>query len=373
MSAPRVEADLARLHHNAHHLVARLGGRGISVTGVTKAVLGSPEVAATMRAAGIARLGDSRIENIEGMRRAGVPGPFTLIRSPMPSQADRVVASADVSLNTEAAVVRALSAAAVHRAATHMVVLMVELGDLREGILPGDLLEVALLVESLPGVELHGLGTNLACQSGTIPSDRNMAELTDLVGTVERAVGRRLDRVSGGNSANLPWVLGDGAEPGRIDDLRLGEAILLGREPVRRTPIDGLHTDAFTLVGEVIESKRKPTQPWGELGQTAFENQAPGERPGRAPEARPADGRLRTIVALGEQDTDPAGLLPPPGCRVLGASSDHLVLDPGPNDFPVGSEVRFQLGYGALVRAMTSPFVATVWTGAVPGPGAARG
>ena len=39
--------------------------------------------------------------------------------------------------------------------------------------------------------------------------------------------------------------------------------IIKAREPLHRDPIDGLHTDAITLVAEVIESKVKPSQPWG--------------------------------------------------------------------------------------------------------------
>ena len=112
MTAPRLEVDLDKIHHNARTLVELLADRGISVTGVTKATLGSPEIAGALLAAGVSALGDSRIENIEAMRRARVPASMTLIRSPMPSQAARVVAHADVSFNTELDVITMLSAAA---------------------------------------------------------------------------------------------------------------------------------------------------------------------------------------------------------------------------------------------------------------------
>jgi predicted amino acid racemase len=51
-------------------------------------------------------------------------------------------------------------------------------------------------------------------------------------------------------------------------------------------------------------------------------------------------------------------------------SSDHLVLDIGDERTTVGDEIRFTLGYGALVRAMTSPFVtrAELPKSRVPGP-----
>ena len=135
---------------------------------------------------------------------------------------------------------------------------------------------------------------------------------------------------------------------GRVNHLRLGEAILLGCEPLHRRPIEGLHTDAFTLVAEVIESKAKPSRAWGERGETAF---------GAAPAVPDRGTTTRALLALGRQDTDPSGLTAPPGMAVLGASSDHLVLDVGASAPVVGAEVRFQLGYGALLGAMTSPFV----------------
>ncbi|MFT4538706.1 MAG: putative amino acid racemase [Planctomycetota bacterium] len=350
MSAPRVEIDLSKIQHNARSLVERLAVEGISVTGVTKATLGSPDIANVLMRAGVRSLGDSRIENIERMRRASVPASMTLIRSPMLSQADRVVAHADVSLNTELDVISQLSCAARKVGKSHGIILMVELGDLREGILPRDLEHTVRESLRFPNITLEGIGTNLACQSGVVPDAKNMAELSMLVASVEVTFGVKLGIISGGNSANLSWALSS-ANKGRVNDLRLGESLLLGRDPVRREPIDGLHTDAITLVAEVIESKVKPSQAWGEVAQTAFGLKAPVLDRGDI---------AHTILAIGHQDTDPDGLFPPSDIEILGASSDHLVVDSGQHCLPVGAELRFQLNYSALLRAMTSPFVAKV-------------
>lgn len=347
MTAPRLEIRLDRIRHNAVTLVERLGARGVRVTGITKATLGSPSIARELLAAGVTALGDSRVENLERLRAAGIDAPLVLVRSPMLSQVERVVAVADVSLNTEPAVLAGLSAAAIATGRAHGVVLMVELGDLREGILPADLHDVVRTTLALPGLELRGIGTNLACQSGIAPDARNMGQLSALATDLEATFGMELLVVSGGNSANLGWALG-GGDVGRVDELRIGEAILLGCEPLHRMPLDGMHTDAFTLVAEVIESKVKPRQPWGDVGQSAF---------GAVPAVSGAGDACRVIVALGRQDVDPAGLVPPTGLTVLGASSDHLVLAAEASCWPVGAEIRFQLGYSALLTAMTSPFV----------------
>ncbi|HUF33909.1 MAG TPA: alanine/ornithine racemase family PLP-dependent enzyme [Acidimicrobiales bacterium] len=360
MSGPRLELRLDRIRHNAATLVSRLAARKIAVTGVTKVTLGSAEVARELLQAGVRSLGESRIENVETLRHAGITAPMTLIRSPMLSQVDRVVEHVEVSLNSELTVLAALSAAAGAQGKRHGVVLMVELGDLREGILPGDVAATVRETLRLPSIDLVGIGTNLACQSGVTPDARNMAELSSLATSLESTFGVSFDVVSGGNSANLDWALGSG-DVGLVNDLRLGEAILLGRETLRRRPVDGLHTDAITLVAEVIEAKVKPTQPWGEINQAAF---------GASTAVVDRGTISQAIVALGRQDVDPAGLGAPPGMAVLGASSDHLVLDTGATTLPVGSEVRFAVDYSALLAAMTSPFVGRVFTrGDEPGDG----
>ncbi len=346
MSAPRLDIDLNKIYHNARTLVERLAVRGISVTGVTKASLGCPAIATAMLRAGVLGLGDSRIENIAAMRKAQVAAPLTLIRSPMLSQVESVVKQADISFNTELDVIGRLSSAAQKLKRIHGVVLMVELGDLREGIMPGDLEDAVRKTLRFPNIRLKGIGTNLACRCGVSPDASNMAELSALANSIDAIFGPLLSIVSGGNSANLDWVL-NGADTGRINNLRLGEAILLGCEPMQRQAIDGLHTDAITLIAEVIESKLKPSQPWGEVGQSAF---------GVVPSITNRGNIFQTILAIGHQDIDPTGLQSPTGIEILGASSDHLIVE-SDRCFPVGAEIGFQLNYSALVRAMTSPFV----------------
>ena len=348
MTAPRLEIDLSKIRHNAQVLVKTLADRGIGVSGVTKAMLGNPLFANTLLSAGIRDLADSRVENIENMRKAGVDGQMELIRSPMLSQAARVVKSANISLNTELETIAALSAAACAQNCVHGILLMVELGDLREGIMPSDLEDMVRRTLAVPNIRLDGIGTNLACQNGVVPDARNMGELSALADAIDATFDRTFPVVSGGNSANLNWALGEGKK-GRINNLRLGEAILLGCEPLHRQPLDGLYADAFVLVAEVIECKTKPSQPTGTIGQTAF---------GSAKSAANTGPIRQALLAIGHADTDPTGLAPiHQGLKVLGASSDHLILDTQDQTCPIGSEVAFSLNYSALIHAMASPFV----------------
>lgn len=347
MIAPRLQIDLAKIHHNARVLVGLLGRHGISVSGVTKAFLGMPDIAEELLAAGVSGLADSRIENIQTMRRGAVAAHMTLIRSPMISQAALVVQNVDTSLNTELDVISELSKAARAMGRTHGVLLMVELGDLREGIMPADLESVVRRTLRFPNIAIKGIGTNLACRCGVAPDTANMGELSKLANAIDATFGSIVSIVSGGNSSNLNWVL-EGADTGRINNLRLGESILLGCEPLHRTPIKGLYSDAITLVAEVIESKIKPTKPWGEIAENAFGPVVPPAGSGNV---------LQAILALGLMDTDPEGLTPPAGITILGSSSDHLIIDCGRERLPVGTQLTFQLNYSALIRAMASPFV----------------
>ena len=352
MNAPRLEIDLVKLGHNARTLVNLLSHHGISVSAVTKGVLGRPDVARELLKAGATGLADSRIENIQTLHHAGVVAPMTLIRSPMASQAALVIRHADFSMNTELDVISELSKAAQSAGRSHGILLMVELGDLREGIMPADLENVVRRVLCFPNITLRGIGTNLACRSGVVPDAVNMGELSRLADAIDTTFGLVLSVISGGNSSNLEWVLG-GGDTGRINNLRLGEAILLGCQPLDRRPIEGLHTDVFSLVAEVIESGGKPSRPWGDIAETAFGAAPPEEKHTSDPNGTVS----QAILALGEMDVDPAGLMPPQGIDILGSSSDHLVVDAGQTGLKVGAEVAFQVNYSALIRAMASPFV----------------
>jgi len=347
MLSTRLEVNLALLARNARVLRMRYGARGIRITAVTKGVCGSPQIARALLRGGIRSFGDARLANIVRMREAGIRGEFMLIRPPRPSQADRVVSLADISLNTELDVIQRLSWHAEKQGRTHGIILMIELGDLREGIMPERVAETVEALLAFSGVRLLGLGTNLACLNGVVPTAAKMRRLSDEVGRIEARLGLCLPIVSGGNSANHDWVM-SGADVGRINHLRIGEALLLGKETVNRRPIEGLAGDAFALVGEVVEAKTKPSRPDGERGQNAF---------GQVPSVADNGLMRRAIVALGAQDIDPAAIHPCCRARVIGACSDELVLIDPDNALVVGSSVRFSIEYSALLRAMTSSYV----------------
>ncbi len=351
MPAPRIEIELDKLAHNASKLTALYDTKGVCVTAVTKGVCGSPRIASALLDSGIHSFGDSRIANIQKMREAGLDAQFILIRSPMLSEVERVVECADMSLNTEISIIRLLSKHATKCGKIHRIILMIELGDLREGILPSDVEPMVAEVMGLRGVKLIGIGTNLACFGGVRPTEANMQALSAIVGNLQRKFGINFEVVSGGNSANYQWFVST-SDVGLVNHLRIGEAILLGCDTLTRERIPDLYTDAFTLVAEVVELKTKPSQPYGEIAQDAF---------GRVPVFENRGNMERAILAIGRQDVDGLTIYPRIKADILGISSDHLILDVSGLGLEVGAEVQFDIGYSTLLRVMMSSYVEKVY------------
>ena len=325
--------------------------KGISLMGVTKAVLGEPSIAKAMIQGGVKFIADSRIENIQKMKSAGISAQFVLLRTPL-SQAESIVKNADISLNTEIKTLKKLSYHAKGQNKIHQVIIMVELGDLREGILPCDLPQLVRKTLSLPHIKIIGIGCNLACYGGIKPDDKNMRELSELVDLIEKEFQIDLEIISGGNSANFEWFKSS-QDVGRVNNLRLGESILLGCETVGRKVIPGLHTGAFQLIAEVIESKRKASVPLGEICQDAF---------GNVPGFLDRGDHQRVIIALGRQDVQVSNLKSNNKLKMIGSSSDHIILDGENHNLEVGDEIRFSLDYSGLLATMTSPFVIKQFT-----------
>jgi ornithine racemase len=351
--APAIRVDLNKIRDNARRVTTHLPG--LDVVAVTKVACGDPQVAVALLAGGAVALGESRLENAERLRSAGLSAPIWLLRPPPPELAGEAVRLTEISLESELETVQALDRAGQRQSRRHGVVAMVDLGDLREGMLPANLPAFVDAVEAMAGVDLVGVGVNLTCYGAITPDEHNLGELAALAAQIERRLGRQLPFVSGGNSSSIDLVL-SGRLPAGITSLRIGETILLGVDTLTREHVLDLHLDAFVAEAAVIEVKVKPSLPTGTPAQDAF-----GNRPtfvDRGP-------RRRAICALGRQDAPPEGLRPlDQGVEILGASSDHLILDV--HDMPqppqLGDRLRFVPNYGATLQLFTSPYVHKVFT-----------
>lgn len=341
MSTPRIEINLSKIQKNSEYLVQKLKKKGISAIGVTKAVCGDPAIALAIISGGVTGLADSRIENVTRMREAGIISDITMIRTPMKSQIQLIVDSCDFSYNTEISVIEALACNALKKSKIHNIVLMVEMGDLREGIMPNDLEEYFKRIVQIPGINIAGIGANFACLNKTAPNQKSMSLFSKIIDRLKSKYEVNIKIISGGNSASLPWVFSNN-NLNQINELRLGESILLGSDPISGNPVQGLYTDAFTLISEVIESKKKPEfrkTSSAKTNSTYFKEND------------------QVILAIGNQDTDVNALGFPNGFTFVGATSDHLVLNTSNLKVKIGAECRMKMNYNSLMKIMNSPTV----------------
>ena len=347
---PQLEVDLSILRSNARQVITHCQQQGIRVCGGVKGVDGLPEVARAMRLCGAEELGTSRLEQVERCRAAGVGGPWLLIRIPGLSELPDVVRLCETSLQSERVTLDALEEECVLQGKTHRVIVMADLGDLREGFWDKDeMVDVCVHVErELPHVELAGVGVNLTCYGSTKPTPEKMQALLDIAARIEKRIGRKLEIISGGATSSYTLVHW-GTMPAGINHLRIGENILLGKDLQVNWGIqdmDYLRMDGFTLRAEVVEVREKPTYPIGEFAIDAF---------GRKPVYVDRGIRRRAILALGRADVGELESLIPreAGLTVIGGSSDHCIVDVEdcPRRLEVGDIVEFSLCYSHLLYA----------------------
>ena len=203
MTGPQVSIDLGRIERNARTVVARCTPAGVKVFGVTKGMCGMPQVARAMLRGGVVGLAESRFENIRRLRDSGITAPIMLLRSPPLARVEEVVRTVDISLQSELSIIKELSRIAERLGRVHDIMLMVDLGDLREGIWPSELLPTVEQVLELKGVRIAGIGTNLGCFGAIMPTEDNLGQLVAHAYKIERLAGVSLDWVSGGASSSL--------------------------------------------------------------------------------------------------------------------------------------------------------------------------
>lgn len=348
MKYPALIIDKNKITHNTRFLVNKCKEVGIDVAAVSKVYCGIPEVAQAMVDGGAYMIADSRLRNIEKMQNLNVPK--MLLRIPMISQVDDLVEFVDISLNSEMDTIKAISAAALRRNKKHKIILMTDLGDLREGVWSENVLEFAGEITGLQGIHLIGLGTNLTCYGGVIPNGENLGRLVALAEQIEEKYNLKLDIISGGNSSSLHLVFKN-EMPKRVNQLRLGESIVLGLETAYGERIPGTFRDAFTFAAEIIEIKEKPSTPVGEIGMDAF-----GQKPVFVDKGQ----RKRGILAAGREDINISCIIPRDRCiSIFGGSSDHLLVDFTDccKEYKIGDIIEFDLTYGGLLAAATSEYV----------------
>ena len=363
---PSLIIDHEKIRSNMKTIVGWCTDAGIDVAGVIKGTGGLASVAIDYEACGAKWIASSRLEQLARAKAAGVKLPMMMIRVPMLSELEEMVTICDYSLQSEFTTLKAADEAAIRNGKIHNVILMADLGDLREDFFdPEELVDVAKYTEeTLTGLHLAGIGTNLGCYGSVKPTADKMQQLAEYAEAVEQAIGRPLEIVSGGATSSL-MPLFDKEMPGKINMLRIGALPFCGaledlRRCYGRTEADVLYDDAFTLEAEVIEVRTKPTHPIGELGVNAF---------GKTPKYRDRGNRRRALLAIGGADFGDYGDILPQleGSFVLGCSGDHTILDIEDCEemIKVGDVIRFKLHYSAMLNLSSSENVTKYESGEI--------
>jgi len=348
---PRLMIDLKKIKNNLDKITEMVKKSGCSLMIVTKGYCADLEIYKLLEDSDIDYLADSRIQNLK--KYEGTKKERVLLRLPMISEAEDVVVFSDISLNSELTTINNLNKAAAKFNKIHKILLMIDLGDLREGIFFKNEDEIYHAVEEilkLDNIELYGLGVNLTCYGAVIPKKDNLSILVDIAAKIEKKFNIKLEMISGGNSSSV-YLISKNELPIGINNLRVGEAFLLGDETAYSEMLEGFYDDAFTLEAEIIELKEKQSVPIGETGVDAFGNKPVYEDRGII---------KRAIIAVGRQDIDSDNLHPIDSkIDILGASSDHLILDVTKSDseYKVGDIIKFKLSYSSLLRSTTSAYV----------------
>lgn len=352
---PQLVIDLKKIENNLNKISEMVKSVDCSLMIVTKGYCADMEIYKILENSDIDFLADSRVQNLkkyEGSKKQKV-----LLRLPMGSEADEVVKYADLSLNSEISTIKKLDSAAKKQNKVHNILLMIDLGDLREGIFyqnEDDIFKAVEEILKLKNIKLYGIGVNLTCYGAVIPKNENLSKLVEIAEKIESKFNIKLNMISGGNSSSV-HLINKKELPKRINNLRIGEAFLLGDETSYSQMLDGLYDDAFVLEAEIIELKEKQSVPIGETGVDAFGNRPVYEDRGVI---------KRAIIAVGRQDVDSDNLHPiDRKIDILGASSDHLILDvtKSDNEYKVGDIISFKLSYSSLLRATTSSYVSRTY------------
>ncbi|MFW6040527.1 MAG: alanine/ornithine racemase family PLP-dependent enzyme [Thermoplasmatota archaeon] len=343
---PRIKIDTDIIKSNTDNIISKFDGE---LVGVTKGVCGDIEIAKKMIEGGITTLGDSRIENIKKLKE-NLDVNLMLLRTPMLSEIKEVVKYADISLNTEFEVLKSISKEAVKQKVQHKTIIMVDVGDRREGVMPENVIPFFEKIKNLKNLRILGIGTNVGCFGGILPTFENTNLLVDLTKKVQIKLDLDLSVISGGSTVTLK-LMENNKLPKEINQLRIGEGILLGTSVSQNREIPYLNQNAFEIEAEIIEFKEKPSKPKGKVGHDAF---------GGEPKFNDKGRKKRAILAIGKQDTSPMSLRPlRNNVKILGASSDHTIVDVNEvnEDIKVGNTLSFRPDYSGLLKSFTSKYV----------------
>jgi predicted amino acid racemase len=349
----RLEINLDALRHNFNVIRGWMEQKQASWCVVTKMLCGDEAVLRALVEMGACSFADSRLANMEALRAICPECETWYLRPPSLSQIHRVVDCCTGSLNSELPTIKALNEEAARQGKRHRIIIMIELGELREGVLPSNLVRFYETVLAMEHIEVVGIGTNIGCLHGAVPTIDQFMQLVLYRELLELKFKVELPWISAGTSVSLPALL-KGNLPREINHFRIGESLFLGNDLANRQVLPPLRDDVFELKAEIVELKEKSLTPLGEKADINPFPTIPLES------IKPGSRGWRALLAVGHLDCDVRGLRPvEPNQMIAGVSSDLTVLtiQGDPQGIGVGKSIRFRSDYAATLSLMHCRYI----------------
>lgn len=348
-----ITLDSKKLKANFDYLNTLFEKKNIQWSVVTKFLCGNREFLTEVLSLDIKQICDSRITNLKIIKSINPNVETIYIKPPARGSVSNVVKYADISMNTEIGTINHLSKEAQKQNKTHKIIIMIELGELREGVMGDDFIDFYEKVFKLKNIEVVGIGANLSCLYGVLPNHDKLIQLSLYEQLIEAKFNRQIPYVSGGSSVTIPLIL-QNLMPKGINHFRVGETLFLGTDVYHDAPLKNLNANIFRLFAEIIELIEKPIVPRGEMGTNLeghtfdFDDKLIGAT------------SVRAIVDIGLLDVEQKHINPvDPNLKFVGASSDMLVINLGENkkNYKIGDLIEFTMDYMGALRVINSKYI----------------
>lgn len=342
-----------KLRENFEFLKKEFEENDVSWGVVSKILCGNRKYIKELIDMGADEIHDSRISNLAKVKEINPDVQTVYIKPPSKRNISDMVRYADVSLNSELNTIRWISEEAVKQDKKHKIIIMVETGDLREGVMGDHLIDFYAKVFDLPNLEVIGLGTNLNCLNGVMPSADKLIQLSLYKQIIELKFNKKIPWVSAGTSVTIPLMLHQQLPKG-VNHFRVGETLYFGADLFEEKTIEGMNPNVFELFTEIIEMQEKPLLPTGSLATN------PQGEMAEIDESLYGKSSYRAILDLGLLDVDPKYLIAGDGdFEILGASSDMLIINLGenPKKYKVGDLIKFHLKYMGALAILNSSYI----------------
>ncbi len=348
---PLINIDTDKITANAKKIIRLCARRNISAYPVLKSMCGFLPAASAAIKAGPEGIFDSCARNLADASSASCSTGFKRGLIKLMSESE-LLSSLDYLSEIDFFFVSDichLKALAKYKPGASAV-LMVDSGDLREGIPQHDLNNFLSSALKIKKINIYGAATNHACFSGIVPTAVIIDKFIESIEAAEKKFGIEFEMISGGNSSLLN-LIEDNKTNGRVNNVRVGEAVFLGSDVLTKRPVGYLEQNAFTVTAEIVECREKESILEGVRTQNAFNEVIDFAKRN----IRPGAKTKRAILNLGRKHFFVNGIKPlESGVYVVGASSDYLIADIGEcgRRLKCGDTLEFSLDYAALMSAM---------------------